>query len=608
MRDTTAETAELLLHRAATAGNGGDLAQAERLCRTVLGAQPNNPAALHLLATIKYRAGDFGAALAAINRVAALQPRSSEAFFSQGTILHRMGRLAPALTSFDKALRFDPDHRGALFNRGIVLVAQRRLEEAVAGFDRLLALSPDHAEAHFARGCALFDLGRFADAIASYDRVVAVNPGHVMAWNNRANALNELGRHDEALESCERALAGAPGFAEAHANRGNVLLAMERPADAVASYDSALSLRAELPAALNNRGVALQDLRRFDDALSSFDRALRLIAKAAEKAPDSAGWLAASVRFNRASLLLLRGCFAEGWREYEWRSKQRHWPERRFKRPPWAGQELRGKRLFLYTETGLGAVIQFARFLRPLSQLAAEVTLEVPARLCRLLQRLDCRVNLLPAGDKPPDFDFCLPLVSAAFRLGFDPDRTPAEVPYLSADPELIADWRQRLPPGGFRVGIAWQGRADTPLDKGRSFPLRVLAPLALVPGVRLISLQAGVGTEQLSELPAGFAVATLADGFDSGPDGFLDAAAVMMNLDLIVTSDTSIAHLAGALGRPVWIALRHVPDWRWMLDRDDSPWYPTARLFRQTRPGNWDEVAGRIAAELRRLVDGARH
>ena len=206
---------------------------------------------------------------------------------------------------------------------------------------------------------------------------------------------------------------------------------------------------------------------------------------------------------------------------------------------------------------------------------------------------------MISAGERVPDFDFRLPLVSAPFRLGFDPNREPAEIPYLSAEPDLVAAWAEQLPARGLRVGIAWQGRADTPLDKGRSFPLRALAPLAQVPGVTLISLQQNAGTEQLAELPAGMAVATLGDGFDAGPDGFVDTAAVMASLDLVVTSDTSIAHLAGALGRPVWIALRHVPDWRWMLDRDDSPWYPTARLFRQRRPGDWSEVAERMAAAL---------
>ena len=596
----TADPVELL-HRAAAAGNAGDLAEAERLCRTLLAAQPNHTEALQLLGTLQYHGGKPAEALAAINRVVALRPKSADAQFSRGTILQSMGRLAPALTSFDKALALDPRHISALFNRGVTLSALRRFEDAVASFDRVTALAPDYAEAHFACGCALFELGQFAEAVASYDRAVALNPAHVLAWNNRGNALKELGRHAEALASLERAVARQPDFAEAYANRGNVLLELDRFDEAVASYDRALAQRADLPVVLNNRGVALQELLRFDEALHSFDRALRLVPPPPQgSAADQ--WLAASVHFHKGSLLLLRGAFAEGWREYEWRSKRKDWPDRRFKRPPWTGQDIAGKRLFLYTETGLGAVIQFARFVRPLTRLGAKVTLEVPARLRRLLQRLDAPVELISAGDRVPDFDFHLPLVSAPLRLGFDPEREPAEIPYLSAEPDLAAAWAERLPAEGLRVGIAWQGRADTPLDKGRSLPVRALAPLAGVPGVRLISLQKNAGTEQLADLPAGMAVATLGDAFDAGPDGFVDTAAAMMSLDLVVTSDTSIAHLAGALGRPVWIALRHVPDWRWMLDREDSPWYPTARLFRQRRPGDWDEVAERIGAAMARL------
>ncbi|HLY46182.1 MAG TPA: tetratricopeptide repeat protein [Stellaceae bacterium] len=428
--------------------------------------------------------------------------------------------------------------------------------------------------------------GDAAQAEKLCQAALRARPGHPEALYLLAVVRQRQGHGDSALEPLDRLLKLRPDHAAAHALRGNVLKAMARFEEAVASYDRALAIRSDLADTLNNRALALQELQRFGEAMESFDWAVRL-------EPDHA-----ELRFNRAYLLLLLGRFAEGWPEYEWRRRRQGWNRRTSPLPEWTGQDIAGKRVFLYAEQALGDTLQFARFVGWVKQLGAEVIFGVPPGLGALLARLDCAAAIVRPGEKLPEFDLHAPLMSLPNILGFVPGRTPSRVPYLSADPALVAHWSRRLPGDGVRVGIAWQGNPLAP-DQGRHIPLGAFAPLSRVPGVALISLQKGAGLEQLAGLPAGMTVATLGAEFDAGPDLFLDTAAVMMKLDLVVTSDTAVAHLAGALGRPVWVALRHVPDWRWMLLLDDSPWYPSARLFRQTTAGDWDGVFARVAAAL---------
>ena len=433
-------------------------------------------------------------------------------------------------------------------------------ERALASYDEAIALKPDYAEAHYSRGGVLMELKRPEEALASFDRALAIRPDYPEALCNRGNTLKELDRLDKALEAYDMALAARPDFVDA----------------------------------LNNRGNTLGALGRFAEARASYDRAVEL-------APDNG-----ELRFNRAYLLLLLGRLDEGWREHEGRRKKTTWVNRGFDCPEWAGEDISSKRLLLYAEQGMGDTIQFARFASVVAGLGAEVILEVQPRLAGLLQGLDCAAEVVRRGEKLPEFDRHLPLMSVPFALRCSSDHIPGKVPYLSADPVRVERWGRRLTNRGFRVGIAWQGNAAAPVDKGRSFSLRTLAPLGRIPGARLISLQKGAGAEQLGDLPAGMVVENLGADFDAGRDAFLDTAAVMMSLDLIITSDTAVAHIAGALGRPVWIVLKHVPDWRWMTEREDTPWYPTARLFRQSREGDWDEVMTRVASELAPLAANA--
>jgi tetratricopeptide (TPR) repeat protein len=574
-----------LLARATAVHQKGELTEAERLYLAILEAQPDHFDAMHLLGVVRYQKGRHHEALDMIGSALKRNPGSAEALSNQGAVLQRLGRHKEGLRSYDQALTIWPDYPEALNNRGSVLRELNRYEEALASYDQALAIRPDDPDTLNNRGNALTELNRPHEALASFERALATRSDYAEALNGRANVLQRLKRFEEALASYDRALAIRPDYADALNGRGNWLHQHQRCDEALASYDMALAIRPDYAEALNNRGNALLELRRFDEALASYERAFRLDPGDADH------------RLNRALLLLLTGSFADGWREYEWRRKTKG-RERAFNGREWAGEDVSGERLLLYSEQGLGDTIQFARFARSVARRGARVILEVPAPLGGLLQRLDGDAIILRAGDPLPDFDRHLSLMSAPFILGWT-----GEIPYLSADPIRIDQWSKRLPAGVFRVGIAWQGNPAAPVDKGRSIPLTAFAPLGRIPGVRLISLQKGSGVEQLADLPPGMVVETLGADFDSGPDAFLDTAAVMMHLDLIVTSDTAVAHLAGALGRPVWMVLKHVPDWRWMIDREDSPWYPTARLFRQTDAGNWDEVFTRVAADLTQVV-----
>jgi tetratricopeptide (TPR) repeat protein len=468
--------------------------------------------------------------------------------------------------------------------RGDVDAAERACREAIAA-------DPAQFDTHHLLATIIAGRGRHREALANYTQALALRPDAAAALYNCSLTLEALGRFDEALVNLNRALAVEPGFAEALSNRSNVFFALDRLEEALASSDAALAIEPASASALTNRGIALVALDRLDDALASFDRALAL-------QPDFA-----ACRLNRAFLLLMLGRFAEGWREYEWRRQQPSWSERKFPAPEWRGEDLTGKRLLLHAEQALGNTISFARFAPLLARRGASVVLNAQRPLATLLRSLD-DVAVAADGDPLPPVDFHLPLMSVPFVLALDEAQIPAAVPYLRADPARVAAWSKRLPGDGFRVGICWQGDPRRAIDRGRSIPLRAFAPLARVPGVRLLSLQQRDGLEQLAELPAGIRVEQLGDDFDAGPDAFLDCAAVMTQLDLVVTCDTSIAQLAGALARPVWVALRDVPvDWRWMLERDDSPWLPTARLFRQRRRGDWPEVFERISNELAALV-----
>jgi tetratricopeptide (TPR) repeat protein len=573
----------------------GKLAEANQICASLLAANPTDGEAAHLLGFTAHRLGRPAEALEAFDKAAALQPANPELLNNRGNCLKALGRIEDALASCLRAVALSPRFAEALNNVGVILHELGRDREAVASYDRALAVRPDYVAALANRGDALQGLDRLDEALASYEAALALQPNLLATLNNRGNLLRALGRPEAALASLDQAVKLRPDDPRTLTNRGAAYKAMMRYDAALADYDQALAIDPRRPETLSNRGVALEALGRFDEALASYDQALEI-------QPDHME----AVR-NRGLLQLLTGAWREGWACCESRRRLATWVPRDFPGPELERLEnARGARVLVYAEQGLGDTIQFARFARRLVAAGASVTLEVQAPLVELMSGLR-DVAVVSRADPTPAFDFHAPLMSLPRLMDLQPEGLDAEVPYLAADPARTIDWAARLAGDGFRVGVAWQGNPKGEIDLGRSIPLAAFSGLGAVSGPRLISLQRGFGSEQLEALPDGLVVEALGEAFDAGDQAFLDTAAVMANLDLVVTSDTAIAHLAGALGRPVWVVLKSVPDWRWGLEGEVSPWYPTARLFRQSARGDWGGVFEQVAAALEaEVVSGA--
>ncbi len=478
--------------------------------------------------------------------------------------------------------------------KAINLHRRDMLDQAEQYYEEILAAQPDHADAKHLLGVLRHQQGRYDEAAALIGAALATHPAAVPALTNMGNVLCKLGRLEEAQASFGKALAIRPAHIEALLGRGNVERDLGRPEAALISYDRALAIKPDYADAACNRGRVLQDLNRLEDALASYDMALAIKPDHAEAA------------FSKSLCMLLGGRFKEGWLFYESRKKlaeyAAHFSPRSFPQPLWSGEKsLNGKTLFLYWEQGLGDTIQFCRFAKFLEQHGAKVIFSAQNRLHRLLQTLSPTIKLIGEKQAPVQFDYYSPLLSLPLAFKTKLDGVLGDAPYLRAEPDRVRKWRYKLGDEGFKIGIAWQG-SNTKAHSGRSFALTEFLGVSQVPEVRLISLQKGRGGEQLHDLPHGMKVESLGEDFDT-EGAFLDTAAVMENMDLIISTDTSTAHLAGALGRPVWVALKHVPDWRWQLDRVDSPWYPAMRLFRQPARGDWKAVFSEIEKALIELT-----
>ena len=639
------------------------LAEAEGLYNQVLALQPDHFDGLHLLGVISHQRGNHadavrridlalkrnpnhaaalnnrGIALSAQNclaeaiesfsRAAAIQRDFAEAHSNRGNALRQFGHLDEALASFDRALKLRPDYVEALSNRGLVLCRLLRFDEALASCDRAVALRPNFAEAHCNRGLALKELKRFEEALASYDCAIALRGDFAEAHQNRGNVLRELRRFEEALASCDRAIALRGDFAEAHQNRGNVLRELERFEEALRSYDRAIALRPDLAEAHCNRGNALRDLDRLTEAVASYDRAVELqpdlalaffnrgialeemdrfdeavrsYSRSTAIKPDYA-----DAHFNEALCRLVLGDLDHGWDKFEWRwavdPLRDH--QRTFAQPLWRGtEEIAGKTVLLHAEQGLGDTIQFARYVPSLAARGAKVVLEVQGPLRALMMSLPGGAQVVAAGDPLPDFDLQCPLLSVPLAFRTRLDTIPGATPYLSAPAHKAEAWRDRLGEHTKpRIGLVWAGNPRKELanlnriDRQRSIAFDTLLPLLKVSECSFYSLQKGDdAVKQLRDSPWRDRVIDFTDDLHD----FSDTAALIENLDLVISVDTSVLHVAGALGKPVWLLNRHNTCWRWLREREDSPWYPTLRQFRQDATRDWNPVIARVAAVLK--------
>jgi tetratricopeptide (TPR) repeat protein len=504
-----------------------------------------------------YHQGQRAEAQSRLRRVTAADPCHRESLHLLAIIAAQDRKLAVALELFERALSVDPNNAALHADKGLVLRQLRRWDDALGSYDRALALDPGLAQAHLNRGAVLKELERWREALASYDRMLAIHPGHGEAHYNRANLLQQLGRFDAALAGYERAIAYNPNNAAAHANRGGVL----------------------------------RQLGRWDEAEASYTRAIAID-------PGDAG-----AYFNRAIVRLTKGDFYSGLTEYEWRFRDPNCPSftelRNFPQPRWTGAKpASGRSIFLHCEQGFGDVIQFCRYASLLKDLGVETILEVPRPLLGLLASLQGISRLVPRGAPPPAFDYHSPLLSLPLALNATLEKIPSPGKYLSCNASKVEQWRRRLGERSMpRVGLVWSGNASFINEDRRRIPLEKLIR-HLPQGLEYFRLQKDLRDSDRKVLNAN---PQLRD-FTSELADFEDTAALCECMDLVISTCTSVAHLSSALGKRTWILLAHIADWRWFLDRDDSPWYASARLYRQASNGDWDGVLRRVAIDLEKI------
>ncbi len=480
-----------------------------------------------------------------------------------------------------------------LLEQGNRLYQAGRHPEAEAIYRALLESVPEHASALGNLGAAVADQGRHEEAIVLYQQAIALDPALYPPWHNLGNSLRLLARWDEAEATARSLLARFPEAAEGHVNLGIALFHQRRLEEAEAAYRRAIQLDPNSLRGWSNLGLALAEQGRLDEALVCHDRAV-------QRAPDDP-----DAHRNRSLAMLLMGDLARGFPEYEWRWSCADFQPLKVSQPLWRGETLPESTLLVYTEQGLGDVLQFVRFAPWAKRRVREVLLVARDSLLPLLGRCSGVDRLMPMGSFVAGFDTHVPLLSLPAALGTSLASVPASVPYLFADAGRTAHWADELAAiDGLRVGVAWWADPKGYRGAERSIPLEAFGPLAKVPGVRLVSLQKGPGAEQAESVGPSLNLIDWGPRLDLDGASFEDTAAVMRGLDLVVTCDTAIAHLAGGLGVNVWVALPKVPDWRWLLHRNDSPWYPTMRLYRQVEAGDWGAPFAAMARDLRDLAN----
>ncbi len=593
----------------------GRLQEAEQLYRQILAHQPEQPDALHYLGLIAFQRGENDAALDLIRCAIAINPNLAEAHINLGIALAGNRKRDEAIPAFRKAIAINPSLMQAHYNLGTALREQGKLDEAIASYRQAIALNPGLAKLHNDLGIVLTEQGRLDEAIAAYRQVIALNPNLPEAHTNLGKALTDKGKYDEAITALHQAIALNPNLAKAHNNLGMALAGKGQLEEAIAAYHRAIVLDSKLSEAHNNLGNALRDQGKLDEAIIAYRNAIALNPKLPEahsnlgNALRDQGQLDAAIAAYRVAIaldpdlpephnnlamaLLSQGDFQHGWAEYEWRSKCKDFPSprRNFTQPRWDGSPLQGRTILLYAEQGLGDAIQFIRYLPLVMERGGKIILECQPELQRLFQSIDVPFQIVASGQPLPAFDFQSPLLSLPSIFGTTLKSIPKPQPFSIQDSE---NWRQRLIANSpkVNVGLAWAGSPTHKNDRNRSMNLTSLTPLAQVPGPRFISLQKG---NAAATPPTGMEL------LDWTPElkDFADTAALIANLDLVITVDTAVAHLAGTMGKPVWTMLPFVPEWRWLLEREESPWYPSIRLFRQKSLGDWENVVTRVADAL---------
>jgi tetratricopeptide (TPR) repeat protein len=572
----------------------GDLKKAAACYRKAIQLEPNLAEANFKLGSIYHDQLQFKEALCCYAKAIDARPDLAEAHYNMGLVYQASGQLDEAIAGYDRAIRLKADYPEAHNNKGNVHKNKGELKAALTCFQRAIELKNDFAEPYFNAADVLSTVGKMEAAIDNYRQALRYRPDMIEAYNNLANALKIQGDIDAAIENYRQVIRLKPDLAEGHYNLGSTLRLREAFDEATFHLQQALQLKTDYAEAYNNLALTYKEQGDLDQAIEHFSRALQINPQLAE-----AHW-------NRSFTYLLNANFKDGWCDYEWRFQQARWKTLypyRHKTPIWDGKACPGKTIFIHDEQGLGDTLQFVRYIPLVKSRCREVIFETRQSLIPLLRGFPGIDRFVVRSDKPPageNWDFHSPLLSLPRIFGTDLQTIPADVPYLKGENSKVAYWKSRIATEGIKVGIVWAGRPMHTNDRNRSCRLTQFYPLGKMPGIRLIGLQKGGAADQAQQMPVGISLTNYGREFGD----FSDTAGLIENLDLVISVDTAVAHLAGAMGKPVWVLLPFVPDWRWMMDRSDSPWYPTMRLYRQKTRGDWRPVFQQIEKDLRRLAD----
>jgi tetratricopeptide (TPR) repeat protein/GT2 family glycosyltransferase len=608
----------------------GNFRHSEQLFRSILQRNPNNPDALHSLGIIALKKGNHSAAIELIRKAIANNPRVPQYYNTLGLVFETLEKYEEAIAAYQQAISAKPDYAEAYHNMAVALQTQKQYAAAVEKCKQAVTIRPDYAEAYNTMAFSLEKQQKFTDAITNYKQAVGLKPDFAEAYNHLGVILNAQKRTSEAIEYFTKALRIDPNYAEIYNNMGIALKEKKHFTEAISYFEKAIQLEPDFAEAYYNLANSLRDETRCTEAIEYYRNAVRLKPDFAEAYNHlgvvlnaQGGYVEkiendeaiknyiralqinpdfAEAHWNLSLVLLRTGKLIEGWKEYQWRRNPKlnitTYPHS-FDKPRWDGSSFRDKRLLVHYEQGLGDTIHFVRYLPMVKALGGTVILEVRKPLYKLLQHFPGVDELIEASfDKKPDvkFDYHTSLMDLPYIFATNLETIPAEVPYINCCPLKAKHWKKKLTGPDFKIGIVWAGSPSHGNDHNRSCKIKYFASLSKIDGVRLYRLQKNETAEQVAVLADETMITNLGAEFKD----FTDTAGVIENLDLIISVDTSVLHLAGAMGKPVWALLPFAPEWRWMLNRQDNPWYPTMKLFRQKKWGQWESVFQEVAEELK--------
>lgn len=595
------------------------------LCQEILQENPGNVEALNLLGLSRQAGKEYDLSIPCFEKIVLLSPDKALGYFNLANSYHALQKLDEANLNYQMAAGRDSNDDRIYNNWGIVLRDKGALDQAITRFQKAIQLNPDNANAYHNLGNVLADLGRLEGAIRCFRKAVAINPSNVAHYKCLGNALREKGEIDESLELLLQALDRFPDDPETLYSLGAVLKIKGRLDEAVVCYEKAIKLNPGLPQTYYNLGNVFKEKGPLEAAKEQFHKAIQLdprfaeaynnlgatyketgaindalimYRKALEIKPDFP-----EARWNMGLTCLLSGKFIEGWEGYEYRWEKPDYIKykRQFRQPVWQGEELSGKRILLHAEQGYGDTLQVLRYIPLLAGEKVKVFVECPLDLKSLISRSNGISRVIARGEPLPEFDIHCPLMTLPKIFGTTLESIPRTIPYLNVDKDLVGAWQMRLnsEAKNWKVGLVWAGNPEHHNDRNRSCSLEILSPLFQIKNVQFFSLQKGRRAEKDHRSYRDLGLFDLTGQIRD----FSDTAALIENLHLVISVDTAVAHLAGAIGKKVWTLLPYNPDWRWLLEREDSPWYPTMRLYRQSSPGDWTSAIQRVKADLLALV-----